>query len=168
MQPDKELSAIQAALNALEVLEGDTRQRAYDYVGERLGLNAAQTRVPTASSELADRPATSNSWGEFAELFAAAQPATDKERALVGGYWRQVCRGDEQFASQTINADLKNLGHGVGNIAEALGQLIDERPQLVLQLRKAGATKQARKTYKMTIAGRGRVEAMIRSAAEQE
>jgi hypothetical protein len=164
MDHDKELSAIQSMISTLQGLDDAERRRAYAFVGEKLGLQVARANSPVGPGTTGDQ----QRWRDFAELFAAIQPTMDKERALVACYWRQVCQGDENFGSQAINADLKDLGHGVGNITDALAQLMDERPQLVLQVRKAGATKQARKTYRLSTSGKQRVEEMLSRNMDME
>jgi hypothetical protein len=67
-----------------------------------------------------------------------------------------------------LNRELKNLGHEVGNITRALQGNIDEKPALVLQLRKSGGTKQARKIYKLSVAGIKAVEARLSSGSTEE
>lgn len=83
------------------------------------------------------------------------------DKALVGGYWLQICEGAEAFASQAINDNLKNLGEGVGNVTQALDGLKNAKPALILQIKKSGKSKQSRKTYKLTHAGVKTVEDWI-------
>jgi hypothetical protein len=168
-----ELDAIREILAALEPMDDAQRLRVVRYVIDFLGMEVASAlskqgteRSPTM------RPvglAASSGWlpnvTDFADLFAAAQPQSDKERALVAGYWEQVFEGAENFVSATLNLRLKHLGHGVGNITDALERLIEEKPQLVLQLRKEGNTKQARKTYKLTHEGIKRVEVLTQRSS---
>ena len=97
----------------------------------------------------------------FAELFEATNPSTEREKGLVAAYWAQICQAQPSFGSQALNDALKDLGHGVGNITDALSALKDERPALLLQLKKSGTSKQARKTYKLTQEGIRRVQSMI-------
>jgi hypothetical protein len=56
---------------------------------------------------------------------------------------------------------LKNLGQGLANITNAIDGLRNQKPALVLQLKKSGKSQQARKTYKLTVAGIKAVEVMI-------
>jgi hypothetical protein len=91
----------------------------------------------------------------------AADPKTDRARALVAGYWQQVCEGQPSFAAQSLNTNLKNLGYRLSNITVSLEGLKSDRPALVLQLKKDGTSRQARKTYKLTHEGIRRVETMI-------
>ena len=50
----------------------------------------------------------------------------------------------------------------------ALNALKDERPALMLQTRKSGKTKQARKLYRVTHAGESRVLSMLNGEPESE
>ena len=61
----------------------------------------------------------SNPYESLAELFHAAGPKTEKDKALVAAYWVQVCENQATFQSQSLNDQLKDLGHGIGNITEA-------------------------------------------------
>jgi hypothetical protein len=51
----------------------------------------------------------------------------------------------------------------VSNITEALDTLKNQKPALVLQLKKSGTTVQARKTYKVTNEGARRIRQLMRS-----
>lgn len=158
---DDELKAMKTIIQALEPLDMAARARVLAWAAGRfqiahLGQAAGLPRIGLKSWQHGQiQPAS------FAELFDMAQPGPEKEKALVAAYWTQVIEGNESFGSQSLNFELKNLGHGVGNITDALSQLLRERPALVLQLRKSGASKQARKTYKLTQAGIERVHEMI-------
>ena len=49
-----------------------------------------------------------------------------------------------------------------------LEKLMKARPQLVIQLKKTGTSRQARKTYRLTTEGTRRVEAMVSGEAGAE
>jgi hypothetical protein len=100
-------------------------------------------------------------YGTFAELFNAAQPKTQADKALVAGYWLQVCRGADSFDGFSATKELKHLGEGVENITAAITALKVQKPALAMQLKKSGKSQQARKTYKLTIAGIQSVEGLI-------
>jgi hypothetical protein len=103
---------------------------------------------------------------DASELYSQAAPETEQERALVVAYWVQEVQGKGEFDSQTVNSQLKNLGHGVSNITRALDDLKKQKPQLVIQIEKSGRTKQARKRYKVTVAGKAEVKKMLSGTAE--
>lgn len=126
--------------------------------------------VPAATDHSADR---NQEGGEvlfqaFADLFDAAGPTTERERALVAGYWQQF--GVEpcaDFVAQAANAELKNVGSSLSNITRALDELRSTRPALVVQVSKSGARKQGRKKYKLTVPGKRLVERMIRGEHDE-
>ena len=97
----------------------------------------------------------------FAELFDATDPKTGSEKALVAAYWLQEIEGTESFTAQSVNGLLKDLGHKLANVTDALSSLINQKPQLVLQLKKSGTSKQARKLYKLSAAGLKQVTGMM-------
>lgn len=163
----EELTAMKQIADALEPLDEAARARALHWAFSSFGgaPNAKQTfgmggntRPGIANDSAADSET-------FAELFEAASPTTEREKGLVAAYWVQVCQGQPSFGSQPLNDALKDLGHGVGNITDALSALKDERPALLLQLKKSGTSKQARKTYKLTQEGIRRVQNMMAGQA---
>jgi len=95
------------------------------------------------------------------DLYGAVSPETNSERVLVVGYWFQVVQGENDLDGFQINRELRHLGHGIINITTALSSLIDRKPQLVIQTRKSGNSKQARKRYRLTDAGIKVVQQMI-------
>lgn len=169
-EADSEFAAMQSVYSALTGLNEEARVRVLDYVSSRLGLSVARN-APTVSrhDETNDDEGEAEApnalgtapYDSFAELYDAAQPKSQPEKALVGGYWLQVRQGAESFDSFSINKELKNLGEGVVNITSALEAIKTQKPALCLQLKKAGTSRQARKTYKITVAGIKAVEAMI-------
>jgi len=102
----------------------------------------------------------------LADLYSAAGPTQETDKALVVGYWLQNVLGVGDFDSQTVNGELKNLGHGVANITSAFDGLMARKPQLVIQTKKSGTTRQARKKYKLTLEGQRSVERMIGGVQE--
>ncbi len=166
---DPELAAIHTVFGALKPLEPDSRERVVSYVVARLeispGASGRASAAPVEEDqvnehlpELADR----KSFETLAELFdAAGKPDKHPVKALVAGYWVQVCEGADSFESLSANKALKDLGYGIPNITQAITGLKDRNPAFVIQLKKSGTSKQARKTYKVTKAGIEAVEEMI-------
>lgn len=171
----KEFSAIKAVHDALEPLEEEARTRVLTYIASLLGIDAkvASGRVAAATegdgdedadtAEPAAEPAKGTpTFSTFAELYAAASPKTNAEKALVAGYWMQVCQSAESFTAASANKELTHLGHKLANITDAIDQMKSQKPMLILQLKKSGSSQQARKLYKVSHEGVKRVEAMIR------
>ena len=169
--PDVEFAAIQVVYKALESLDADARRRVIEYITARLEIATPTPFTPRPAGIANDdevdevvlkaEEAGAPKYGSFAELYDAAQPKSNADKALVAGYWLQVCQGSESFDGFSANKELKNLGHGINNITNAIDSLKGQKPALVLQLRKSGKSQQARKTYKVTVTGIKAVEAMI-------
>jgi hypothetical protein len=127
-------------------------------VGSTVGNPTITSAAPDAArTAAAERP----QYATLADFFSSCNPATDTEKALVVGYWAQVKEGSPEFDAQSINKELKHMGHGVANITSAFDNLIARKPQFVIQTRKSGNTKQARKLYKLTTEGIRTVERMV-------
>lgn len=170
--PIQELEAMKTVAEALAPLDAEATGRVVRWAAERFGkvslprLGGHQDirPLPTGAETGAVGGAVASSMFEhLADLYGAVSPSTDAARALVAGYWFQYIEGKAEFGAQTINAALKDLGHRVSNITNAFAALKAQKPQLVVQLKKSGTSKQARKTYKLTAAGKNAVEAMISS-----
>ena len=162
MADDPELAAIQAVLKTLEPLDPLERQRVFEYIGERLGIQGdGVQRSSLRRNDESRGQHGAPTYATFAELYDAANPESAKDRVLVTAYWLQECEGEESFVSFDANKALKDLGHGLSNITGAVSALKEQKPALVLQLRKSGQTRQARKTYKLTKAGVEAVKEML-------
>ncbi len=163
MTDDDEINAMSQVAAALTPLDDGARNRVLQWAVSRfrnknqvLGRGAMDF-IPAEEGQSGGTPQFEN----FAELFEATKPSTEREKGLVAAYWAQIGQSQPSFGSQTLNDALKDLGHGVGNITDALTALKEERPALLLQLKKSGTSKQARKTYKLTQEGIRRVQVMI-------
>jgi hypothetical protein len=169
--PDLEFSAIQTVFGALHGLDEQARIRVLEYVSARLGITGVARAAPKRSQEpereeteepdLEQEQDAAPKFGSFAELFDAANPKGASDKALVAGYWLQVCEGTDSFDGFSANKELKHLGQGLPNVTSAIDTLKGQKPALALQLKKSGKSRQARKLYKITVAGIRVVEGMI-------
>lgn len=162
-----EFEAMQTIHQALEPLPPQARERVVRYIISLLeiGVTIAAPRLTDATdAEVAaadEAAASAASYSSFADLYDAADPANGAEKALVAGYWLQVCEQNDTFTAQAANKLLTNLGHKIANITLAFAPLQNSKPALVLQVSKSGRSQQARKTLKLSRAGLNRVEEMI-------
>jgi hypothetical protein len=163
-----EFTAFKAVHGVLEPLDDDARSRVVKSVITLLSIDAQVEAEPEA--DIADEEAeaatekaaqSAPTFSTFAELHAAANPTTNGDRALVAGYWLQVCQGSDNFTGQAANKELTHLGHKLSNVTVAINGLRKVKPQLILQIKKSGSSRQARKTYKVSHEGIRRVEEMI-------
>jgi hypothetical protein len=167
----KELEIMSQIAKLLEQLDAPARSRV---IGWTISALDVQVPKPGSGGAAANRsgqptvPSEEVSSSTFAEVFHAAGPRSEKEKALVAAYWVQQSSGAGRFAAQQLNTELKHIGYGVANITDALNQLINDRPNFVIQLTKSGSSKQARKTYKITDAGLRRVSEMLSAESSAE
>jgi hypothetical protein len=165
-----EIEAMRLVAGALKGLDPGARDRVIRWTCEKYGVQQARTVQPIRSdSRRAEHVGAddSNAGGsiDLADLYATCSPKTDAEKTLVVSYWLQETQGVSGIDAQKVNTQLKHLGHGVGNITRAFDKLMENRPQLMIQTKKAGTTKQARKTYRVTTEGKNMIEQMRQHGA---
>ena len=169
-----DLKAVESIVNIVKAFETDDRVRILRWVVEKLGISLAAkvtrpshfggTGSPTERSP-AETGAPLARFASAAELLGFTTAHTDAERALVVASYMQTIGGKQELAGQEINSELKHLGYGCKNITDALTTLQNLRPAFVIQLRKSGSSKQARKQYRVTAAGLQRVTEMVSEAS---
>jgi hypothetical protein len=172
---DPEIEAMTAVAAALRDLEEDAQGRVLRWAAERYGVTlglpvprSSLNGTPESTATLDDISdeeisAESPKFEHFAELYHAANPKTDVDRALVAGYWFQAIQEQPSFQAAQLNLELKHLGHALKNVTDALDSNQSKKPARIIQLRKSGSARQARKTYKLTHEGLVYVQGMIAS-----
>ncbi len=159
-----ELKAMATIEAALKDLDDDERARVMQWAAARFKV-AGRARLESREGDDADADLMSlEKHADLASFYDAASPTDDGAKALVGAYWMQFKEGVIDVDAMTVNTRLKHLGHGVGNITRAFETLKGEKPSLIVQTRKEGSTKQARKKFKVTNEGKKRVEGMLAKA----
>jgi hypothetical protein len=95
---DEEFVAIQSIHTALRTLGPEARIRVLNYVSSRLeipvGNNVVEQRKPRSEEVNNDTNGDSAkvNYDSFADLYDAANPTSSADKALVAGYWLQVCQ----------------------------------------------------------------------------
>lgn len=166
----EEMAAMGSIAATLDPLDESARGRVLAWVNDRFGCKKSHsqpTHAERGGNENLGTEKASDGFASLADLFDAAAAETDKDKALVAAYWESGSEG-VTFTAQSLNSQLKHLGHGVGNITRALDQLAAEKPALILQVRKAGSSQQARKLFKVTEAGRKRIKFLVQKGASEE
>jgi hypothetical protein len=157
----KELGAMAAIEKALAELNEDERARVLTWAGSRFNVVVKAAKGKKDDGDGDTTPADPNAAASLAEFYDQASPSTDGEKVLVVGYWYQYRESAQELEAQTLNAQLKHLGHGIGNITRAMDWATDQKPALMVQKRKEGTTKQARKKFVVTNEGKKHVEKML-------
>jgi hypothetical protein len=177
---DEELAAMTEVARVLAKLDPNAQGRVLDWISSRLAVTVRPHRSSERAVAQSDEAGTSGERevsvprsgpSDFqypAELFDAARPKTDTEKALVLAYWFQACQAQISFSSRQVNDELKHIGYGVSNITRALDALSTTRPALVIQIEKSGKTQQAQKKFKMTHEGIKRVQQLLATTVEDK
>ncbi len=154
---DPEIKAMSDLAQALDSLEPEVITRVLRWANERYRtkVNGGAPGQPQSPS------ADASQFSGFHDLFDAANPETAADKALVTAYWFQILQGQEELESYDLNTELKNLGHPSTNITRDLDALMNRTPRYIMQVRKEGTTKQARKKYKLTREGIRAVERLL-------
>ena len=161
-QMDPEIKAMSDIAAALETLkEPDAVGRVLQWAMKRFNVATTKGGGGTGGAQDADPTIV---YANFHDLFETTTATTATQNALVGAYWFQVCEKKEGFDGQQLNTELKNLGRPSKNITRDLDFLIKTRN--VMQVRKSGSSKQARKIYKLTREGIKEAEKLIRGDVE--
>ncbi len=154
---------------ALKSLEPDAVRRVLKWALERYQprQGGSGTGTPVEAGAMVPETATAaaslpRTFLNLPELFDAAEPETGTDKVLVTAYWFQNFQAPGlEWGSQTINTELKHLGHPSSNITRDLDNLMARKPKLVLQTRKEGTKQQGRRRYKLTREGTRAVETML-------
>jgi hypothetical protein len=127
--------------------------------GEAAGEEAPRRRGRPRGSTNARRGS-----GGVSSIVERWKPETMAERALLGAYVLARGKADRTVTSQAINAELKKNGLPVPNITRAIESNLRSRPPLMVQKKKMGTTRQARKQYALTQEGVELVESKLAEA----
>lgn len=156
---DPEIQAMQSVSAAIADLDLEAQRRVLRWASQRfLGNNEAahQETLVVGGTQAVAAP-----FSDFVDLYHAANPRTLADKALVAGYWFQQVKGSQQLRAQDLNGALRDLGHGIQNVTDALRTLERHKPALVRQTGKAGRSQQARKSYKLTQEGVARAQGLL-------
>ncbi|MBI3376341.1 MAG: hypothetical protein HY017_31880 [Betaproteobacteria bacterium] len=166
----EELTAMKAVAEALSKLDDSAVRRVLRWANDAFSPKSSSggeapkgeaVDPPTNGAPPATGREVRPQFETLADFYAAVDPQQDSDKALAVGYWIQVCEAEGDFDGFNVNKKLKDLGYGVSNITSAFNGLINRRPQLVIQTKKSGTSKQARKKYRLTTEGQRAVEQML-------
>jgi hypothetical protein len=166
---DPELRAMITVYEALKDLDDEAKARVIEWVSGKLELGYAKIIRPGGDLGFQGMECEERNLLDFAsvaETFAVANPKNTADKALVVAAYLQASKGGGDVTGREINKELTQIGHGVRNITRALEPLIKKKPQLLIQTRKEGLTRQAQKKYRVTNEGFNFVKRLINRVAE--
>ena len=193
---DPEIEAIAKSHDLFKILDDDSKIRVIQWLISKFQLNphphswAKQLNGNSLISESADVVSNKNngeqieasdftaarvqevgqtieSFDSVAEFFAETTPNSDWEKALVVATYLQIKNNLSDFNSYDINKELKNLGHYISEISHAFDVSISKKPQLILQMRKDGNSRQGRKKYKVSAEGIKYVKSLLQKQVNE-
>jgi hypothetical protein len=161
MNEDPEIRAMYQIKEALSSLDKEAVERVLRWAADRFKVPLAPSFNEQEKAAEGKKAQSSKQFQSFDELYEMANPSTNADKVLVAGYWFQEIQGQKNLTSYEVNKQLKDLGHRIPRINKTFDSLINNRPQLVIQVEKGGSTKQARRKYKLTKEGIRKVEQML-------
>jgi hypothetical protein len=166
---DPELRAMITVYEALKDLDDEAKARVIEWVSGKLELVYSKIIRPggdlgSQGTEYGERGLLD--FASVADAFAVANPKNSADKALVVAAYLQASKGGADLTGREINKELTQIGHGVRNITRAVEPLIRKKPQLLIQTRKEGLTRQAQKKYRVTNEGFTFVKRLINRVAE--
>lgn len=149
-----EIEALRALSDILDGLSPDAVARVLKWAADKhkvpiTEISTALVPIASATDSSRDKPVSA----DLPEYFNSAQPRTSAEKALVVAAWLQAVQGSTDFDSGSVNRELKNLGYPSSNITRDFDDLMGRKPKHVVQTRKSGNSRQARKLYRVTHEG---------------
>lgn len=156
MDLDPEIEIMNEIYRSLKNLDEKARQRVIRWIIDKCSLDIKKHEVinPQKTKENIFVPQFDlKSFKSVAEIFSKASPKNDIEKVLIISAYLQETKLGSELTGREINKGLNLLGHGVRNITSTIGALINRKPQLMIQTRKEGKTKQAQKKYMVTAEG---------------
>ena len=135
---------------------------AFDIIDDADAVEDAIIEESMAEAEEAEEVVEAPAEPEtFEDFFAQVAPKTAIQKAVTAAYWLQTTDGKQEWKSFDVNKLLRQIGVKISSISGTLA--IDEKKEtpLVEQLSKSGDSMQARKTFRLSDAGKSFVEDRI-------
>ena len=160
MAQDDELGVMSVVYEELMKIDDEAKQRVLDWVAGKFSLRPSKNAIESTKMS-AGESISIESFSSVADAFTAASPEIDRDKALIVAAFLQRNQAKDEITGYEINNELRQLGHGLKNVTDAINQMMDRKPKLMMQVKKEGKTKQARKKYKVTIEGFKAVQHML-------
>jgi hypothetical protein len=163
----KLLDEINAALSSYDPV---MKEQARDILfRQAFGVSPSIRKAALGPGEDAGRAETETVGEEkpqFNSLIERWTPVTQADWVLLGAYYFQKIHGQENVTGFAVNKELKHHGYGVGNITDCFTANMQADPARMLQTKKTGKSKQAKKLYVVTTAGIKYIEEKLVGAAQ--
>jgi hypothetical protein len=159
-----EVAATKVVLDALASLPRESAGRVLAGVAVVLGTGTSSHSRPAplepkarmeSSGTAPQHPPADATFGhaDLASFFGAAGADDGPAQSMVVAYWKQVVDGQESWSGAEVNSALAHMGRRLPNVTGTMSLLIKRKPACVVQVKKSGSSRQARKLYKLTTVG---------------
>jgi hypothetical protein len=101
-------------------------------------------------------------------LFLSSNTKTVGSKVLLAAAYLQEKLNFEEISSFDVNSRLKKMGYGVSNISNTLNTLIKKDPPLMIQTKKEGDSKQAKRKFRVTEEGLQEARTYLRGKGKEE
>jgi hypothetical protein len=101
------------------------------------------------------------------DLFAEANVKKVSDKILLMAAYLQERLNFKEISSYDINFRLKRIGHGVQNISSSINGILKRKQReapLMMELKKEGASKQARRKFKVTDEGLKKARTFLKNS----
>jgi hypothetical protein len=166
-----EITAMGTIDKALGGLDEEAQKRVLRWAIDKFGggeVKLGSGRRAAGSGNGSEDETNPSEYARISDLMDVAGPTSTADHVLVASYWFQVIQGKDDFTSQEVNAELKDLGQASKNITDSFSTLMKRKPPAVRQVQKTGSTRQARKKYRLTEPGIRAVQKMLKGETSDE
>lgn len=129
--------------------------------GEESDAPAIEGAPEALAGDAPAEPEPAPAEGTFEGLFATVAPKTVIQKALTAAYWVETNDGKETWRSHDITKCLASIDVKVNALSASLALAEKKEEPLVELMSKSGDSMQARKTFRLTEAGRAFVEGRL-------
>ncbi len=160
---DPEVKAMGEVFDTLKELDDEAKSRVIEWTVNKFSLEGHKSLSQKDSERENGNDSDLLSYETVSDVFAKAITKTQQDKVLLAAAFLQVKNGLSELTGAEINKELRHLGHGVTNITDVTSQLSTKKPQLIIQTRKEGKSRQAKKKYKVTGEGLKAAKALLNS-----
>lgn len=164
IKEDLDVRAVLNISGELAPLEPDARQRVVRFFADRYLPAAAIATRPARGAGEASEILLVGEIGDVGDFVEQAQPITKTEHALVVAYFLERHGRSKGWKALELNDLLKGIGCRLSNVTRILEAQRTRRPARIRQVGKAGPSRQAHKTYVLTVSGHNTVDEMLQRA----
>jgi hypothetical protein len=150
----KLLEEINAAVSSYDpVMKEHARDILFKAAFGALPTKHAPTPKSGSELEIAKNEGDREAQVPFNTLVERWTPTTQADWSLLGAYYFQRILGQPSITGLQVNKELKQHGRRVANITDCFTINMEADPARMMQTRKTGKSKQAKKLYLVTTAG---------------